>query len=634
MTIQNALDFTGTQYLTRTTNLINFNGTWARSLWVYLNSAAAYATFFASITGAQGAGDYNNSDALGIDDTAHAHAWGVVGGSSDFPAGPVLSTGLWVFLAEVRESATSLKLYIDGSTTPATTNVQDISARGAVGTELVSRLNAGDAVIGRIACIKQWNVSKTGAQMAAEKDYYNAVDIAGLHEVWNFPPGGSRLAGSINGYTWTATGTIADAVGPDLSLSSALTQSAFRLRNEDGSETTATWSSAENANATKPLDTPFRIRMQIDAAGDPTAKTFQLEYKKSSDATWIPVLAAAPSPPTYQLAGTAAASITTGSPAWPAHQTGDIGILAVESCGGEPVSLSTDAGFVQIGTAQATGATTAGTQITLYWCRATSNAMGAPTIADPGDHVYAIIYTFRGCIAEGNPVNANGGGVKASASTSVSVTGVTTTVENCLVAAFCTKDLDSAAAFMSAQSNGSLSSLTEQNDAGTTQGNGGGIALTTGIKAVAGATGTMTATVTSSINAFMTIALRPQPTVVFMAPSANIAGSAATATTAQLTAPGAKSSGADFQAGSISDDINPMPSQDITADKYTEHEWCITIQAAQGAANSDQYNFRTTIGGVALDTYTVSPTVTVGSSSSFPPVPGPLNPYLSLIAHT
>lgn len=220
--------------------------------------------------------------------------------------------------------------------------------------------------------------------------------------------------------------------------------------------------------------------------------------------------------PTYQAVGTAVGGTGAGlAPAWPAHQSGDIALLFVEAAGGDAISLTTANGFVQVtNSPQATGTGTAGTRIAVYWCRATSSSMSAPVLADSGNHTYARIVTFRGVIATGNPWDATGGGVKASASTSVTATGVTTTVPNTLVVVGVTKDLDATAAFASAWTNANLASITERADAGTTQGGGGGIAVMTGTKATAGATGNTTATVTSSINAFLTIALKPPPTTL------------------------------------------------------------------------------------------------------------------------
>lgn len=88
--------------------------------------------------------------------------------------------------------------------------------------------------------------------------------------------------------------------------------------------------------------------------------------------------------------------------------------------------------------------------------------------------------------------------------------------------------------------------------------------------------------------------------------SANIAAAAATATTSQLT--GGTGS---FTAGKISDDTNPLPSIDITADGYTELEWAFSGVTGL-AANGDVYEFRVVRGGQPLDAYTVTPLYTVG----------------------
>lgn len=215
------------------------------------------------------------------------------------------------------------------------------------------------------------------------------------------------------------------------------------------------------------------------------------------------------SAPYFLAAGTADSGTGTVSPAWPAHVVGDVALLFVESTGGEPVTLSTAAGFVAVpNSPQATGAGTAGTQITVFWARATSAAMTAPTIADAGNHVYAQILTYGNVITGGDPWDVTGGGVKGAASTSVTVTGVTTTLADTLIVQAVARDNDSAAPAFSAQSNMNLAGIGERSDAGTISGNGGGFAVWDGVKLMAGATGSTTATVTSSVNAFLTIALK------------------------------------------------------------------------------------------------------------------------------
>lgn len=215
--------------------------------------------------------------------------------------------------------------------------------------------------------------------------------------------------------------------------------------------------------------------------------------------------------PKYQATGTLQANTIAVTPTWPTHLTNDIGLLMVEAAGGETISLSTAAGFVEVtNSPQTTGTSPAGTKIAVFWCRATSNAMSAPTVADPGDHCNAIIVTFRGCVTSGNPWDVTAGGVKASASTTGSATGVTTTVHDTLVVNCIARDNDLAAAAFSGQTNADLSQLTELTgtDTGTALGGGGGFVMFAGNKANAGAVTTTGFTVTSSINAYLTIALK------------------------------------------------------------------------------------------------------------------------------
>jgi len=227
--------------------------------------------------------------------------------------------------------------------------------------------------------------------------------------------------------------------------------------------------------------------------------------------------------PTYQAVGTAVNGVGNITVAWPTHAVDDIALLFVESRGEQAAALGTANGFVEVtNSPQNTGATTAGTRLTVFWCRATSASMASPIVTDPGNHAYGVILTFRGVHATGDPWNVTAGDVKASASTTTTSPSVTTTIDDCLIVMGITKQIDSTAAFASSPTNGALSSLTERFDAGTTSGDGGGIAVIVGGKATAGATGTTAHTVTSSVSAMLTIALKPvnsSPTVALNTPN-------------------------------------------------------------------------------------------------------------------
>lgn len=220
--------------------------------------------------------------------------------------------------------------------------------------------------------------------------------------------------------------------------------------------------------------------------------------------------------PAYQDKGTAQEGTGDITVPWPTHAVGDVALLFVESTGGNTAVLGTANGFVEItGSPVSTGTGTSGTRLTVFWCRATSTSMSSPVVTDPGNHAYGVIITYRNCVESGNPVHQQAEGVNASAGTSVTFPSVTTTQKNCLILLAVTSDVDSASAFCSVPSNANLSSITERQDAGTALGNGGALAVFDGGLVTAGSTGTSSATVTSSIGAFMTIALtgNDKPTI-------------------------------------------------------------------------------------------------------------------------
>jgi len=95
---------------------------------------------------------------------------------------------------------------------------------------------------------------------------------------------------------------------------------------------------------------------------------------------------------------------------------------------------------------------------------------------------------------------------------------------------------------------------------------------------------------------------------VILSDSVFISGSASTSTTYQLTPPGVKTTGS-FQSGYISDDTNPLPSLDLASDTYTEVEW--SIEFTDDPEVNDVYEFRVTISGVPVDTYTETPQITI-----------------------
>lgn len=69
--------------------------------------------------------------------------------------------------------------------------------------------------------------------------------------------------------------------------SGTVEQEGFRFRNDNGTETTATWLAAQDVNITQPKSTNTRLRMVLNSTLDRGAETYQLEYRKVGDTTWL-----------------------------------------------------------------------------------------------------------------------------------------------------------------------------------------------------------------------------------------------------------------------------------------------------------------------------------------------------------
>jgi hypothetical protein len=217
---------------------------------------------------------------------------------------------------------------------------------------------------------------------------------------------------------------------------------------------------------------------------------------------------------TFQSLTTVQSGTGSVTVAWPAsYAIDDILLIYAESTGGQASSAIGHATTAANSVAN-TGAGTAGTRNTLFWARAwCSNTIGMPSIVlpDPGDHILAQGMLIRGAFNTDTPYDVSATAVKASASTSCSAPTITTTAADELVIHAISLEVDTltGAQYGSTGANGNLTGLTKQFDVVTQQGNGGGLAAWTGVKATAGATGTLTATSTpSTINASITSAIK------------------------------------------------------------------------------------------------------------------------------
>lgn len=214
----------------------------------------------------------------------------------------------------------------------------------------------------------------------------------------------------------------------------------------------------------------------------------------------------------FVAAGAPQASTGAVTVPWPsAHRIGDVGILIVAVKTGS-TALTSAQGFVEIANSPQTSTAATATKLAVYQCRATSGAMASPVLGDvANDHTLAVILTFRRCVAAGDPIDVSAGdSTGASASTSVTVPGATTTKDNELIVAVCTQGVDAGSDNVSGWTNANLVGLTELLDLATAIGSGGGIGVAAGVMRSAGAYGNTTATLaTTSGQGRISFALRP-----------------------------------------------------------------------------------------------------------------------------
>jgi hypothetical protein len=78
----------------------------------------------------------------------------------------------------------------------------------------------------------------------------------------------------------TGTGTVVDFT---------LDQEGYRWRDDDANEATAAWLATQDTDVARAKNQNTRLRVLVDATGDPDSKQYQLEYRKVGGGTWMPV---------------------------------------------------------------------------------------------------------------------------------------------------------------------------------------------------------------------------------------------------------------------------------------------------------------------------------------------------------
>jgi hypothetical protein len=205
-------------------------------------------------------------------------------------------------------------------------------------------------------------------------------------------------------------------------------------------------------------------------------------------------------------------ALTTGvgaiSVPWGAsHAADDLGVLVVETAG---EAVATPSGW----TAPANNVIdqlTAATRLTVFYRIATSGAESDAAVADPGNHAIAAILVFRGSDLT-NPIPLIATSAGPASTTAGRFPGLVTQVADCMILNLMAWAIDASAAISGTEANADLTNLTERLDAGSTDGDGGGIVAITGEKATAGGVRATTTVITSTGYCSMTVVIQPPQT--------------------------------------------------------------------------------------------------------------------------
>lgn len=191
----------------------------------------------------------------------------------------------------------------------------------------------------------------------------------------------------------------------------------------------------------------------------------------------------------------------------------DIVLVLAATIAGGSISITAD-GSITPWTPIQNIDVTGGEKLYAWWGRFASGSTG-PTVVATTDHLITSAAAYSGCLTGATPIDVSGTGSETTSDTSLSyVTGLSTTVDNCMCFLASSAGQDSNTSQHASQANANLASIAERLDHQTNAGGGGGYQLVEGTLATAGAIGTWTTTLaTNSPKAYMAFALKPQVAV-------------------------------------------------------------------------------------------------------------------------
>lgn len=199
-------------YALKTSGLLNHNAAYTWMAWVDLASDTNdYGHIWAGL--GDSVDTYKNADWIGTNDDGTSVRWGAyISFSGSMTFAGTLTVGTPTHLTLVRESATSLKAYLNGSQI-GTTVTEDITGRDATGREQLGTLFDYPCPC-RLTAIKCWQAALTADEIASEMRRILPVRTANLHSF--VPAISSDKATALKDFSgsardWTEQGTLSVA---------------------------------------------------------------------------------------------------------------------------------------------------------------------------------------------------------------------------------------------------------------------------------------------------------------------------------------------------------------------------------------------------------------------------------------
>jgi len=228
-----------------------------------------------------------------------ANSWSVIGGVTNVADGHRLDIGI----AISKDAGASTVTYThsgDAATTFRAAGVAEFKSafgidKSASGTGNSATASSGASGTTSLAfelllgTVGGSNIDATPP--VSTSNFNNLTDaIGGPNSRWLLSLLG-RLTYVVGSYTNSGTITSQQwsALVNTLTLIATQTLSSYRFRNDDGSETTATWMAPEANDVVISAGKPFRVRIQVDTTGDEPSQPLTLQFRRVGDVPWTTI---------------------------------------------------------------------------------------------------------------------------------------------------------------------------------------------------------------------------------------------------------------------------------------------------------------------------------------------------------